>query len=128
MYTAYGMNTPMTGKQLETLRIIANEENGGKPLDLDEIMSKLSFKTTKQNFQFVIRALIKRELIEKLECETIRHKKRRILKITPLGLNRLRNEPKRTMMAIDTKSAAIAEREKTDRLIEEIEKDFADWL
>ena len=124
MYQPYGMNTPMTGKQLEALKVISNEENEHEPLDLDQVIARLSFKTTKQAFQFVVRSLLKRELIEKLDCEVVRSRKRRFLKITPLGLNRLKNEPKRADAVIDTKTAAIAEKEKTDRLIEEIENQF----
>lgn len=128
MSATYGMYFPITGKQLEALRVIANEEHGGRAQDLDQIISRLSYKTTKQNFQFVVRSLIKRELIEKLECKTARGKKRRFLKITPLGLNRLENEPKRADGIPDPKTSSVGERERTDRLIQDIEAQFEELL
>lgn len=128
MSTNYAMCTPMTGKQLEVLRVIANKENGGRAQDIDRIISRLSYKTTKQSFQFVIRALIKRELIEKLDCKTARGKKRRFLKITSLGLNKLENEPKRAEDIPDPKTTGVGERERTDRLIQELEEQFKGLL
>jgi hypothetical protein len=119
--TIYANNTPMTAKQLEALRVIANVDNGGEAQDLDSIISLLRYKTTKQSFQFTIRSLIKRELITKLDRECVRGKSRRLLAITPLGMNKLYSEDKLAEKPADPKTCQVDEVAKTDRLLAEIE-------
>lgn len=118
------MNVPMTRKQLEVIRVIANFDEGGKPLDLDTVISRLPYETTKMAFQFVLRGLIKRELVEKLERQSARGKSRRFLTVTPLGLHRLESEFKRTHKPADRKTCEIDEIRETDKLLAQIEKDF----
>lgn len=120
----YGINVPITSKQLEAMRVIANIDEGGKPLDLDTVLSRLKYKTTKQAFQFTIRSLINRELIVKLECKTIRGKHRRSFMITPLGLNKLHSEFRRAEAPADPKTCQSDEVEKTNLLIAQIEKEL----
>lgn len=124
MSVEYAMNVPLSAKQMEALRVIANEDDGGKPLDIDTIVSRLSYKTTKQSFQFTIRSLINRELISKMKCTTVRGKSRRLLKITSLGLFRLHSEFGRADKPADAKTCMIDEIEKTNRLLDEIYDDL----
>lgn len=79
-----------TNKQLEILRII-NVGNGldgdGRliPVDLDELLERLSYKPSKESLQFSIRALIARKMIEKGERQTRRGRLRAIILPTALG-------------------------------------------
>ena len=116
----YGMNLPLSNKQIEALRVIANEENGNEPQDLDTVLSRLTYKTTKPSFQFTVRSLIKRGLIEKRSCETLRKKSRRFLAVTELGRHKLSAETYRASKPADPKTCGFDEVEKTDRLIAEI--------
>lgn len=120
----YGITVPMTAKQLQALKVIANEAQDGEPLDLDTVIARLPYKTTKQSFQFVVRSLIRRELIEKLDRTKLRKKSRRMLQITPLGLCRLNSEFRRAEEAADPKTCLTDEIEKTDRLLAQIEEDL----
>lgn len=65
-------NHSITDKQYRILSVIC--EGNGKaedgaiiPVDLDELLSRLSYHTTKQSMQFSIRALVNRGLIVKGE-------------------------------------------------------------
>lgn len=124
MSVTYAMHFPLTDKQIDALTVIANKDEGGKPLSLDEVIKRLSYSVTKQSFQFTLRSLIKRELVEKCDCEIVDRKRRRLLRITPLGLNRLHNELRRTEPAVNPLSVLVSEEQKTDELIEQIMQEY----
>lgn len=79
-----------TNKQLEILHVI-NKGNGidgdGSliPVDLDELLDRLSYKPTKQSLQFSIRALVDRKMIEKGERQIRRGRLRVVFLPTALG-------------------------------------------
>lgn len=76
----------LTAKQIELLRVIATGNGPGEPCDLDEILERVRYETTKASLQFSIRALIKHSLIEKKDVEKRRGRQRRPIAITSLGL------------------------------------------
>lgn len=84
----------LTPKQIHLLTIIRDKNPDGRPVDLDQILLRLPYETTKQSLQFSIRALINRGLIERAETEKRRGKRRRVITLSELG-NMLLN-PKRS--------------------------------
>lgn len=79
----------LTVKQIEIMGIL-NAGNGidaGKfsPCDLDQLLERLSYRTTKDSIQFSIRALVKKELVEKKGTEVRRGRSRVLLSLTKSG-------------------------------------------
>lgn len=83
----------LTVKQVELLTVIAKGDGPGKPLDLDQILDRIRYETTKQSLQFSIRALVARELIEKLPVEKRRGRQRRPIAATKLGYEAVQIKP-----------------------------------
>ncbi|MFT4064286.1 winged helix DNA-binding protein [Paraburkholderia sp.] len=75
----------LTTKQLELLRVIAAANSDGSACDLDEIIERINYETTKASIQFSIRALIKHGLIEKVGKEKRRDRQRVLIGITSEG-------------------------------------------
>lgn len=60
----------LTSKQYKILTVICegNKNESGKwdsPVDFDELLERLSYRTSKESMQFSIRALVKRGLVVK---------------------------------------------------------------
>jgi hypothetical protein len=127
-FSDYGNNLSLTEKAIEALRVISNAENNGMPIDLDTVLSRLAFHPTKQAFQFTLRALIKRGLVEKVGTAVIRGKRRRLLKITMLGLHKMHSDSIRNISYADKKTCNEDETLKTDLLLKEIEDKFEEDL
>lgn len=121
----YGTNYPLTWKMVEALKVISNEENDHAPQTLDEVLSKLPYKVTKQAFQFTLRALIKRGLVRKLKRVKRDKKSRRMLQITPIGCHKLVTESWAAELAADAKTCEVDEVEKTNRLLRRISTIFS---
>lgn len=86
----------LTTKQIELLSVIAKGDGPGVLLDLDQILDRIRYETTKQSLQFSIRALIGRGLIEKMPVEKRRGRQRRPIAATKAGYDVLgikREEP-----------------------------------
>lgn len=75
----------LTAKQIELLRVINAGNGPGEPCDLDEILERVRYETSKQSLQFSIRALVAHGLIEKLPMQKRRGRQRRPIAITDLG-------------------------------------------
>lgn len=76
----------LSKKQIAILRILVRANpTDGTFCDLDELLDRLPYKTTKESVQFSIRALEKRGLIEKKPLETRRGQGRRVLAPTIAG-------------------------------------------
>lgn len=118
----YANNYPLVQKQFDALKVIANEKNGCAPMSLDDVIASLSYETTKASFQFTLRSLIKRGLVEKLPRQNIGGKSRRLLQVTPLGLHKIKTEYMRDVKSADYRTCMIDEIAKTDRMIAELEK------
>jgi DNA-binding MarR family transcriptional regulator len=77
----------LTNKQIEILKVLVagdgNDVEGRLiPADLDELLDRLGYRTTKASMQFSIRALIKRGLIFKAGMEKRRGRQRVLLSPT----------------------------------------------
>ncbi|WKZ86330.1 MarR family transcriptional regulator [Ralstonia pickettii] len=75
----------LTVKQIELMRVIGAGNPDGSPADLDQVLERLNYETTKSSIQFSIRALIKHGLIEKGGREKRRGRQRVLLLITSAG-------------------------------------------
>lgn len=79
----------LTSKQIEIMRILkeGNGMDGDKPVpcDLDQLLERLPYTTTKDSIQFSIRALVKKELVEKKGIEVRRGRSRILLALTKSG-------------------------------------------
>lgn len=73
----------MTNKQIAIMQALIRGNPDGSFLDLDELLTALTYETTKQSLQFSIRALVKHGLIEKKGLELRRGHQRRVLAPTP---------------------------------------------
>lgn len=63
--------------QLELLKLLS-EVPEAEPLDFDQLLEKLSWAPSKESAQFTIRALVKKELIEKGETLELRRGRKRV--------------------------------------------------
>jgi DNA-binding MarR family transcriptional regulator len=75
----------LTVKQIELLRVIGTGNEDGSACDLDQIIERINYETTKASIQFSIRALIKHGLIHKLGSEKRRGRRHVMIGITPAG-------------------------------------------
>ncbi len=75
----------LTVKQIELLSVISRGNGANDPADLDEILDRVRYETTKQSLQFSIRALIKHGLIAKKGIEKRRGRQRQVIEATELG-------------------------------------------
>jgi DNA-binding MarR family transcriptional regulator len=75
----------LTTKQIELLRVITAANPDGSACDLDQVIERINYETTKASIQFSIRALIKHGLIEKTGAEKRRDRKRVLISITKEG-------------------------------------------
>lgn len=76
----------LTKHQQEVLTLVAKPGPGEMPLDLDELVEKLSWQPTKESLQFTIRALVSKGLIEKRPKELRRGRQRVLFRPTRAGL------------------------------------------
>ena len=75
----------LTHKQIELMRVIVAGNGDNDPADLDEILERVRYATTKQSLQFSVRALIDHGLIEKRGTEKRRGRQRQVIAATKLG-------------------------------------------
>lgn len=75
----------LTTKQIELMRVISAGNSDGSNVDLDQLLSRLSYRTTKASLQFSIRALINKDLIEKAAREVRRNRERQTIAVTLYG-------------------------------------------
>jgi DNA-binding MarR family transcriptional regulator len=75
----------LTVKQIELLHVIAAANPDGTACDLDQIIERINYETTKASIQFSIRALIKHGLIEKVGSEKRRGRRHVLIGITSEG-------------------------------------------
>lgn len=76
----------LTTKQLSLLKVITAANPDGKPVDMDQILERLDYETSKQSLQFSLRALIEKALIEKGPREVRRARERQTIQATELGM------------------------------------------
>jgi DNA-binding PadR family transcriptional regulator len=98
----------LTVKQVELLTVIA-KGNGAAAADLDEILDRIRYETTKQSLQFSIRALIKHGFIEKRGTEKRRGRQRQMIAATDLGLSMVGMKPASAVSIIESDDDTIVE-------------------
>lgn len=77
----------LTKKQIAILETIRKGDDNGDFLDVDTLLLKLPYETSKASFQFSIRALVKRGLVAK-GYETRRGRNRVTYSLTPEAVRR----------------------------------------
>jgi repressor of nif and glnA expression len=75
----------LTAKQLELMRVITAANDDGTPCDMDQILERIRYHTTKDSLQFSLRVLIDRGLVKKLGIEKRRGAARRLITVTDEG-------------------------------------------
>lgn len=73
------MTIGFTHKQQIVMKIVMAGNDDGTYVDLDQLLERIDYDTTKQSMQFTIRHLIRRGYIHKGGLELRRGKKRRVL-------------------------------------------------
>lgn len=80
------MKTPhLTAKQIELVRVIGAANPDGAPIDLDQILERIRYETTKASLHFSLRVLVERGLIVKGGTEKRRGAQRRLIHATAAG-------------------------------------------
>jgi predicted transcriptional regulator len=75
-----------TSKQIDVLEKILKGADNGDFLDTNQLMEKISYTPTKRAFQFTLRYLIQRGLIEKAGLRERDGRKRMTYTLTPQAL------------------------------------------
>ncbi|RQT26042.1 hypothetical protein [Burkholderia contaminans] len=78
----------LTTKQIEIMKVVVagNTANAEwSPSDIDQILERLPYRTTKESLQFSLRALEKHGLIDRSSTEHRRGRVRRLVAPTPTG-------------------------------------------
>jgi len=75
-----------TAKQIDVLEKILKGADNGDFLDTDQLIEKISYNPTKNAFQFTLRYLVKRGLIEKAGLRQRDGRKRMTYTLTPQAL------------------------------------------
>jgi hypothetical protein len=73
------MSDHLTSKQRQILDVIIKGNPDGTWVDLNELLERLPYETTKDSLQFSIRALQTKGLLEKKDMEMRRGQPRRVL-------------------------------------------------
>lgn len=79
----------LTAKQFQIIDILTRGNPDGSFCDLDELLLRLPYETSKDSLHFSIRALMKRGYVTKHDRESRRGKSRRVLSATPEGYDLL---------------------------------------
>ena len=74
----------LTQKQKAIMALIIKANPDGSHIDIDQLLERLPYVTSKESMQFSVRALQKKSLIEK-DNVIRRDRKRVVYKATPLG-------------------------------------------
>lgn len=76
----------LTTKQSQILAVIAGKNEDGSLVDLDQLLDRLPYETTKQSIHFSLRALIARKFLKKAGEEKRRGRRRRLIDLGDAGL------------------------------------------
>lgn len=75
----------VTEKQMQIMSVVVKGNEDGSFIDLDQLLERIPYETTKESMQFSIRALVKNQLISKKDRESRRGRSRVILAPTELA-------------------------------------------
>ena len=99
----------LSHKQIQVLMAVGAGNPDGSPIDLDQLLEVLTYRTTKASIQFSIRALINRGLMEKRGRGVRRGRKRITYGLTDLGRMIVRTDASETEMTEDDAFDCIPE-------------------
>jgi hypothetical protein len=74
----------LTTKQIEIMKVVAGAP-AAEPVDLDQLLERLTYATTKESLQFSLRAIERHGLIDRSMAEHRRGRLRRLVAATELG-------------------------------------------
>lgn len=83
----------LTSKQLSIMNVIVRGNEDGSVVDLDQILERLEYRTTKESLQFSLRALIAHGLIQKAGREKRRGRSRTLIRATEMGRGMIVSKP-----------------------------------
>jgi len=72
------------------MSVIIKGNEDGSFVDMDELLERIAYKTTKQSVQFSLRALINRNMINKQEREKRRGRRRAVFSATRMGYHMMK--------------------------------------
>jgi hypothetical protein len=75
----------LTIKQIEIMKVVVAGVSEGAAVDLDQLLERLPYKTTKESLQFSLRAIERHGLIDRSFAEHRRGRLRRLVRTTDLG-------------------------------------------
>lgn len=78
----------LTRKQINILETIMKGAENGDFIDMDQLLEKVSYETSKQSMQCSIRVLERRGLVERKPLELRRGRMRAVFALTPQALQR----------------------------------------
>lgn len=83
----------LSDKQISIMTVIIKANDDGSLVDLDQILERLDYTTTKQSLQFSLRALIGHGVIQKAGSEKRRNRVRTLIRATQMGKDLLSVTP-----------------------------------
>ena len=75
----------LTTKQRSLMEVIVAGNDDGTNVDIDQILERLPYETTKESLQFSLRALVNKGCIQKMPSEIRRTRRRIIYAATAFG-------------------------------------------
>jgi hypothetical protein len=75
----------LTIKQIEIMKVVVAGATAGAVVDIDQLLERLPYKTTKASLQFSLRAVERHGLIDRSFAEHRRERLRRLIAPTELG-------------------------------------------
>jgi DNA-binding MarR family transcriptional regulator len=103
----------LTNKQIQIMQVIVKGEGLDAekkfiPVDLDQLLERLPYKTTKASIQFSIRALVAHDLIHKAGQEVRRGRQRVLLSPTERGKASIAWTQPESILEPENLSAAVS--------------------
>lgn len=83
----------LTKKQKNIMDVVIAGNTDGSNVDLDQILERLPYETTKASLQFSLRALILQGLLKKEDPEKRRDRRRAVIAATEMGESLTRGLP-----------------------------------
>lgn len=90
----------LTAKQMSIMNVVVGANPDGSHVDLDQILDRLDYTTTKQSLQFSLRALIAHGLIQKAGAENRRGRQRTLIRATGMGISLILAKPVSAALAV----------------------------
>lgn len=80
----------LTEKQIQIMSTVIRANTDGSFLDMDQLVEKVPYNTTKESMQFSLRALIKKEMLDLKPREVRRGRLRKVIAPTVTGMESMK--------------------------------------